>query len=483
MKGLDMHEVKRGTAVRIRIKNAAAPNGLKVENFCVSADEAWCILSPNRCGGEEFFDLLSAASSGNDAQDFYLTPDIEVLSFATQQKIFEDELAQDDSDFLECIDPGTPARAFIPEADKHRDLIASFGLTSHLEQGYRELSTGQARRLLLIAACVRCPECLLLEAPYEGLDSRGREELDRCLLEVWKQGCCLILFCSNSADVPAWVSHVALLGDRHIRWQGRRADLTPTLLRSLSHHDADFSPEAPPQRVDGSDPDAAAPLVELKAGHAGYRGKDVFRNLDLTIRRGEHTLVSGSNGSGKSTLLQLICGDHPACYQNELQLFGIRRGSGESIWELKRHMGIVSPDLHRNYNIDTDLFSCILSGLFDSIGVYRKAGLEEKKAAHRWLEWTGLLVQKNRPFRSLSYADQRLALIARALIKNPPLLILDEPTQGLDDANRYAVLDFIEKIGCAGISTILYVSHRRDEYREFFTQHLIMDQYRVGGEN
>jgi molybdate transport system ATP-binding protein len=115
--------------------------------------------------------------------------------------------------------------------------------------------------------------------------------------------------------------------------------------------------------------------------------------------------------------------------------------------------------------------------------VYRKAGLEEKKAAHRWLEWTGLLQQKNRPFRSLSYADQRLALIARALIKNPPLLILDEPTQGLDDANRYAVLDFIEKIGCAGISTILYVSHRRDEYRPFFTQHLIMDQYRVGGEN
>jgi molybdate transport system ATP-binding protein len=209
-------------------------------------------------------------------------------------------------------------------------------------------------------------------------------------------------------------------------------------------------------------------LVRLKNGTAGYGGKTIFTNLNIDIHTGDHTLVTGPNGCGKSTLLQMIIGDHPACYQNDLRLFGIQRGTGESIWEIKADMGIVSPDLHRNYHVPGDALHCIISGLYDSIGLYRQYTGRDEESAMKWLDRLGLVRQARVAFRQLSYADQRLVLIARALIKVPRLLILDEPTHGLDEPNRKAVLDFLEQVAKENLSTILYVSHRRDEFRDFF---------------
>jgi molybdate transport system ATP-binding protein len=168
----------------------------------------------------------------------------------------------------------------------------------------------------------------------------------------------------------------------------------------------------------------------------------------------------------------MITGDNPKCYANDLRIFGIQRGSGESIWELKRDMGIVSPDLHRNYRAPGTTRQVVLSGLFDSIGLYRRpTGIQERRAM-QWLEWIGLAGRAGQPFRRLSFAEQRLVLIARALIKLPRLLILDEPTQGLDNHNRAGLLDFLEQIAANRISTVLYVSHRQDEYRPFFRRHI-----------
>jgi molybdate transport system ATP-binding protein len=192
------------------------------------------------------------------------------------------------------------------------------------------------------------------------------------------------------------------------------------------------------------------------------------------MAQGQHTLVTGPNGSGKSTLLQLITGDHPACYQNDLTLFGIKRGSGESIWDLKKDMGIVGSELHRNYHVPGSALSVVLSGYFDSIGVYRQASPGQTAEAMAWLERINMKEKARTSFRDLGFADQRLVLIARALIKLPRLLILDEPTQGLDESNRKAVLDFIEAIAGENICTILYVSHRADEFRDFFIQHIRM---------
>lgn len=476
----------------LKIKNALASSGLFIEDFAAYPGEAWCIIGANRSGSDLFFKLLSAGQGcdhlGVNAEECLISSDIAVLSFARQQKIFEAELYKDDTDFLDRIDPGTPAREFIPDPHKHTALIEAFGLTPFLDQGYRELSTGQARKLLLLAECVRRPECLLLEEPYEGLDPGARTELDQCLRHLQHLGCCLLLFIANRVDVPDWSTHIAVLENNALVYQGRRQEFQAFNMDGVWQHAPDFKVDmesfdalgaAKGDSCCAQEGDFPVPLIELQHGFAAYRGVEVFRDLDLVIHAGEHTLVSGSNGSGKSTLLHLISGDHPACYQNELYLFGIKRGSGESIWELKERMGIVSPDLHRNYHIDTDVLSCVLSGLFDSIGVYKKAHTSQIHQALTWLKWIGLEHCKNKPFRSLSFADQRLALIARALIKGPELLIMDEPTQGLDEANRNAVLAFIEKIATEKVSTILYVSHRQDEYRSFFTRHIHMDDYTV----
>jgi molybdate transport system ATP-binding protein len=232
----------------------------------------------------------------------------------------------------------------------------------------------------------------------------------------------------------------------------------------------DFSPADETR----SDTHEKEDLVRLHRCTAGYEGRAVFTDLSLVVDKGAHTLITGPNGTGKSTLLQVITGDHPACYTCDLTLFGIRRGTGESIWDIKQHMGIVSPDLHRNFRVSGSVLACILSGLFDSIGLYNPVTETQKNRAMTWLSRLDMASKASMPFRDLSFADQRLVLIARALIKGPMLLILDEPTQGLDAPNRDAVLDFLADVARDGLSTILYVSHREDECRDFFVQHVRM---------
>ncbi|MBT8329235.1 MAG: ATP-binding cassette domain-containing protein, partial [Desulfofustis sp.] len=160
------------------------------------------------------------------------------------------------------------------------------------------------------------------------------------------------------------------------------------------------------------------------------------------------------------------------CYTNELYLFGRRRGSGESIWQIKKEMGIVSPALHREHYIPGNSLHIIVSGFFDSIGLYRRPTDRQWELARSWLGVLGLSALEKAPFRNLGYAEQRLLLIARALIKLPKILVLDEPTHGLDDVNRAHLLDFLEMVVDRQISTIIYVSHRRDEFRTFFRQHI-----------
>jgi molybdate transport system ATP-binding protein len=220
--------------------------------------------------------------------------------------------------------------------------------------------------------------------------------------------------------------------------------------------------------------DPAVPLVELVQGHVRYGDQVVFEGLDLRIAQGQHTLIEGPNGSGKSSLLEMLTGDHPQAYSNDLHLFGRRRGTGESVWDIKRHVGLVSARLHRDYRVGGSVEQALISGLFDSIGIYQRTEPSHHARARAWLEWLDLGVAPDAAFRELSFGQQRLALIARAAIKLPPLLVFDEPTSGLDADNRARVLELVESLCTQEKSTVLMVTHRPDE-RAFW-------QERIGGE-
>jgi molybdate transport system ATP-binding protein len=210
-----------------------------------------------------------------------------------------------------------------------------------------------------------------------------------------------------------------------------------------------------------------------------YGDHRVLSGVDWTVRTGENWALVGPNGAGKSTLLRLITGDHLQGYANELTIFGRRKGSGESIWELKQQIGYVSEDIQLRYQKKMSGFDVVCSGFFDSVGLYRHCSPAQKRAAQGWLDKTGTADLARRRFTELSFGQQRMILMVRALVKSPRLLILDEPCNGLDPANRQRLLGMLDVIGSSGATHLLYVSHRPSEIPSCITHQLIIDAGRV----
>lgn len=454
-----MHEVV------LRIDNYTGKD-LHIDSFKVGRGESWCLYGDNDSGLSSLVSLLADEKACE--LETTVTGRPAVISFAGQQELFEEELRKDESDYLDRVDAGTPARNFIDDLDSHRQLIEAFGFEHCLDRGYRQLSSGESRKLLLIASLSHRPDLLIIENPYDGLDDRSCRELDHTLETLSSQGYAVLVTVNNPGDIPEWCAYLGAVQQGRMLLQGRQKDILPGIGQENSNKAGAFKTDI----IHSAGEHSGAQLVRLHNGSARYGDNLIFSGLELTVAEGQHTLITGPNGCGKSTLLQIITGDNQNCYANDLEIFGKRRGSGESIWDLKKHMGIVSPDLHRNYHIPGSGLQVVISGYFDSIGIYRNFSEQQKNEAIRWLEMIGMADSMQQPFRSLSFARQRLCLIARALIKMPPLLILDEPTQGLDHHNRSALLDFLETVCAKRLSTIIYASHRRDEFRSFFRQHI-----------
>jgi len=201
------------------------------------------------------------------------------------------------------------------------------------------------------------------------------------------------------------------------------------------------------------------PLVQLNSVSVEYIEKPVLNKISWTIQKGELWQLVGPNGSGKSTLLSIIIGDNPRGYGQDMVLFGKKKGSGESIWDIKRQIGYFTPAMILQFTRDDTVENMIISGLMDSVGLYCKPTDIQKDIANRWILMLGT-AYRNKSFQSLSIGQQRMVMVARALVKHPPLLILDEPTIELDDENSRLFIDMINSIAKEKKIAILYVSHR-----------------------
>jgi molybdate transport system ATP-binding protein len=391
----------------------------------------------------------------------------QLLSAESQQAFYEAQLANDESNFQQGVDTSTTVRELLGPRGREHALFGAFRLASLWERGYRLLSTGEGRKTLLLQAVLRSPALLVLDEPFDGLDAASVAELTHAIVETSKHLPVLVVGAFASSPFPLDdVREVFVIEHRRVAFRGSasawRARTRPKHVRreppvELGSYYAPLAPDVP--------------LVELKDGCVHYGEQPVFERLDFTVMPGQHTLVVGPNGSGKSTLLEMITGDHPQAYSNQLSLFGRRRGSGETVWDIKRNVGVVSARLHRDYRVGGSVEEVLLSGLFDSIGVYVHVEPSHRQRAHAWLDWLELGLAPSTSFRELSFGQQRLLLIARAAIKVPPLVVMDEPTSGLDADNRERALELVSSLCTQHKSTVLFVTHRDDE-RAFWQAHI-----------
>lgn len=393
------------------------------------------------------------------------------VSFEKIEEILEAERCNDDSDFLGYVTEGTRVDKFIlsgTDADEATlaELARELGFTKILKRGIKFLSTGEMRKALICRTLLQDPELLVLDEPFDGLDRESSAVLRQLISNCIGRGIQVVLLLNRFSEIMPETTHIAYLRDCRILSSGTSDGmLTSEALRRFHafHYtlpailpEIDTARSAPPL-VPGE------PLIEMNNVTVRYGEKYVLNGLNWMVKAGEHWKISGPNGSGKSTLLSLISGDHPQAYANDISLFGRRKGSGESVWDIKKRIGLVSTSLQQEYRVGGTAKVVVISGMYDSIGMYSQYTLHQQEIALEWLRLLHMEHRKDDAFRDLSYGEQRMVLLARAMVKQPDLLILDEPCQGLDDVNREMVLKLIDHLGRTGKTQILYVNHHAED--------------------
>lgn len=329
------------------------------------------------------------------------------------------------------------------------------------------LSSGELRKFKLITTLFASPRVLILDNPFIGLDAGTREQLKDLLGTIAKtQKIQIILVLSKTDDLPEFITHVVEVKDMKVGKKETRQAFLSRQVPTSAHVLTDDNARKILSLPYSGDEYNATEVVKMNHVSIVYGERTILKSLDWTVGNGEHWALSGQNGAGKSTLLSLVCADNPQSYACDIELFGKPRGTGESIWDIKKHIGYVSPEMHRAYHRDMPAINVVASGLNDSVGLYVKPTGNDIAKCEFWMNMFGLKGKEQRSLLSLSSGEQRLVLLARAFVKDPELLILDEPLHGLDNRNRRLVKDIIDVFCKRRNKTLIMVSHYRSEYPE-----------------
>ncbi|MFA7423892.1 MAG: ATP-binding cassette domain-containing protein [Desulfosarcinaceae bacterium] len=458
-------------AVTLRRGSAALlPN----TSWQICRGQQWVILGPNGSGKSTLARAVrgdvphvrgTITRHGPDA-----APDrIGYLSFELQEELFRraERLAESLS-FSGRSGPALTVHQLLENDAARRQEVRELFITMDagglLNRGIRSLSNGEIRKVLILRALLKTPKILILDEPFAGLDQASRQSVARLIGTFMTRGIQIILVTGRREEILPGVTHLLVIGQGRVRQRGRREEIRVPNLALPVPGDArallrDMPLPGPPPETEK----AADLLVAMENVRVAYGDQVVLDRLNWRVRRGEHWAVVGPNGSGKSTLLGLITGENLQVYANRIHLFGGQPGEGGRLAEIRRRIGVVSPELQLRYRRAVTVREAVLSGFFDSIGLYRRPDHRQQYLATRWLACIGLAPLADTPFLNLSYGQKRLVLVARAMVKSPELLLLDEPCQGLDPANRALVLALMEEIGRRSTATMIHVTHHPAE--------------------
>lgn len=452
--GTQVLRIFAGDMKRIVIENAMpAGTGVcfrKPADLTVEEGEQLAIIGPNASGKTTLTDIMTGRRP--------VCCGSVTVNGSIRSICFTDSYGAADSSYYYQqrwnhgdIDPDTPTVGNVLESlagdgavrkGRLEELLDSFGLKESLSQYVISLSSGELRKFQLIKILLSRTDILIIDNPFIGLDAPARQAFS-LLLEKLSESMTIILVIAREEEVPRFITHVI-----------RMDDMTPG--------------EKTPWRS------GVPEVLHFRNLTIRYGDRTIIRDLDWCVRKGEKWALTGENGSGKSLLLSLVCADNPMAYACDICLFGQRRGCGESIWEIKRRIGYVSPELHRSFKQVSTGMEIVNSGFHDTIGTVFRVDEGQKSTSLEWMETFGIAHLARKSFRQMSSGEQRLCLLARAFVKDPELLVLDEPMHGLDEPVRMKVRDIINAWASRPGKTLIMVTHYLEELPSCIDRRLVL---------
>lgn len=438
-------------------------------SWSIKPGESWAIVGPMGSGKSSLIDLVRQKAlvktrlAANDYRQYWQLS--RALQYYQQRFNSADaDLAPSVRDFLndQIVPVGTsdPTSVILPPISVDQDFLEEkarlLQIEHLLERRITSLSNGETRRMLLCKALLEETDLLLLDMPFIGLDEGSRRVL-HSILNQFNAGGLDIVMATSPQEIPNCISNILELGEGAIVYQGDKLKWPKFNQNSVANTQI-LDPQKRRELNTNINSDFSS-FVKMKDVNVRYGQKQVLENVNWEVKAGEKWAVLGPNGSGKSTLISLLTADNPQRFANDIYLFGKKLGTGESIWDIRKRMGFVSPELQLYFPRHYSAWAVVASGLFDAGGLYRELNKDQEQQALEIMDLLKITDLRTRKMYELSNGQQRLALLARALVKNPPVLILDEPCQGLDETGINFFRDLVQELCTDTPRTLIYTTH------------------------
>jgi molybdate transport system ATP-binding protein len=358
---------------------------------------------------------------------------------------------------LKSLQPAVFSDRSLKQFLEEEFLHGGAAINSEYRRPLHHMSSGEQKRALLNHLIFKKADYFLLDELYDHIDIAGQASIRETICLIAQTKPVIQLLHRRKDALPFINQWLAFDHNQLIEFESNNL-----LSQWLDVREMKGNKLSLPQPIKSYTP-MPGNLVEMQGVSVSYEEKPIVQNIKWTIKQGEFWQLVGPNGTGKSTLLSLISGDNPKGYGQELYLFGRKKGSGETVWDVKKNIGYFNSSIILHFSRLDSIEKMIVSGFNDSIGLYIVPSDQQLRLAGEWLQFLGLHDLRNKPIQFLPQAQQRMVLIARAMVKHPPLLILDEPTAGLDDAGAALIIGMIQQISKESSSAILYVSHSKEE--------------------